>query len=454
MKTILTFILVLTQSYFCFSQSKIDSLYLGKTFPGNTPVVFLAGITERIAISSDGKDIFFSSSNGLSYYHYSNNTWGSPQVLFTGFGEASLSINDSVLYVQNSQPNSYYSLKNNSGWSAPVKFWNNTANKHHLQVTNSGTFYTTTSAKISSRGDIAKVIINGSDVTLKSLPYPVNSSLNGVDFYIAKDESYIIFPEIIGGAGDLYISYKKTDTTWTNPKSLGSLINTTDWEFGPYVSPDNKYLFFSRSSASATYWVKLGNMIDSLKHTNFSPYVLTQIKLQTDSIGHSFNFTIPDNTFIDDDGNNTLTYSATLSNGNALPSWLSFNIDTKTFSGTPIEVGSISLKITVTDTANASVSSTFTLKINNSTTSIQQSLVQNIQVYPNPTKNKINISFGSLQCKKAIIELSDLSGRLIYSDTYHNRSCVTIDLTGNLKGIYILNMSIDGEQLSKKISVE
>jgi len=265
MKTISTLILVIAQSYFCFSQSKIDSLYLGKTFPGNKPVVFLAGITERIAISSDGKDIFFNSLSGLSYCHYSNNAWGSPQALFTGFGEASLSINDSILYVQNSQPNSYYSLKSASGWSDPVKLWSNSANKHHLQVTNSGAFYTTTSPKISSRGDIAKVIINGSDVTLKSLPSPVNSTLNGVDFYIAKDESYIIFPEIVGGAGDLYISYKKTDTTWTNPKSLGSLINTTDWEFGPYVSPDNKYLFFSRSTASATYWVKLGNMIDSLK---------------------------------------------------------------------------------------------------------------------------------------------------------------------------------------------
>lgn len=454
MKTILVSSLVFIQSCFCFSQSMVDSLYLGKPFPGNIPVVFLDGITERIAISSDGKDIFFNSSNGLSYYHYSNNTWDSPKALFNGFGNASLSVDDSILYMQNSQPTSYFSLKNKTDWSTPVLLWNNSITKHHIQVTNSGTFYVNTlTTHISSHGDIAKVETNGSDITFQNLPSPINTKLNGQDFYISKDESYIILVEIINGSGDLYISYKKTDTTWTNPKNLGSHINSSDWEYGPYVSPDNKYLFFSRSTAFATYWVKLGNMIDTLQHTNFSPYLLNQIKSQTDSIGQSFNFTVPDNTFIDDDGNNTLSYSATLSNGSTLPSWLSFNAANQTFFGIPTTVGSVSLKVTATDTAMASISTTFTLNIA-ATSSVKQIYEQNIQIYPNPTKDKINIVFGSIQYKTAIAEITDLSGKLISSDTYRNVTNASIDVRNSPKGIYILNLIIDGKGINKKICVE
>jgi hypothetical protein len=456
MKTILTLISVLAQSYFCFSQSSIDSLYLGKTFPNNTPLVFIAGSSDRITISSDGKDIFYSTSSGMNYYHFSNNAWGAPKVLFNGFDKPSLSLNDSVMYVENSKPDAYYSIKSNPSWSAPFQFRSsNTAMIHHLQVTKSGTFYATTNPKLSNRGDISKILINGSDISFKSLPFPINSSLNGVDFYMDKDESYIIFPEIKNGAGDLYISYKKTDTSWTNPKSLGSLINTSDWEYAPYVSPDNKYLFFSRSSASATYWVRLGNMIDSLGHTNFSPYLLNQIKSQTDSIGHSFNFTIPDNTFIDDDGNNTLSYSATLSNNKPLPTWLSFNPDTKTFSGTLDSVGSFSIEVIAADTSKASASTIFTLKVvENPYTSISEILEQSIQIFPNPTKDKININFGSLQYKKVFVEIFDISGKQILSDTFYNPSSAKFDLTGKPKGIYILNLCVDGEKLIRKISIE
>jgi hypothetical protein len=272
---------------------------------------------------------------------------------------------------------------------------------------------------------------------------------------MAKDETYIIFPEIIGGAGDLYISYKKTDTTWTNPKSLSSLINSTDWEFGPYVSPDKNYLFFSRATAAATYWVKIGNMIDSLKSTNFLPYVNSKIGNQTDTLGHSFSLTIPDSTFIDDDGNNTLTYSATLSNNNPLPAWLPFNPDTKTFSGALDSIGTFIIKVTATDTANAFVSSTFTLNVVGDLTHIiNPAFDDDIQVYPNPTRDLINISFGSMQYKTALVKITDISGKLISSDTYNNLSTATIDVSGNPKGIYWLNLSIDGQKVNKMICIE
>ncbi len=47
------------------------------------------------------------------------------------------------------------------------------------------------------------------------------------------------------GKGDLYVSYKK-DGKWTKAKSLGPKVNTADHEFTPIVSPDGRYLFFTR----------------------------------------------------------------------------------------------------------------------------------------------------------------------------------------------------------------
>ena len=48
----------------------------------------------------------------------------------------------------------------------------------------------------------------------------------------------------------------------------------------------------------------------------------------------AWSFQVPADTFMDPDGN-ALTYSASLDNGSALPSCITFNAATRTFSGTP-----------------------------------------------------------------------------------------------------------------------
>ncbi|MEA5569405.1 Ig-like domain-containing protein, partial [Anabaena sp. UHCC 0399] len=78
-----------------------------------------------------------------------------------------------------------------------------------------------------------------------------------------------------------------------------------------------------------------------------------------------FSFTVPANTFADVDAGDSLTYTATLANGNPLPTWLSFDSNSQTFSGTPDDPdnGTISIKVTATDTSNASVDDTFNLTV-------------------------------------------------------------------------------------------
>ncbi len=93
------------------------------------------------------------------------------------------------------------------------------------------------------------------------------------------------------------------------------------------------------------------------------PTVANPIPDTTAVVGTAFSYQFAANTFNDPDGD-TLTYTATLSDDNALPGWLSFAAGTRTFSGTPqaANVGTVSVKVTATDGTN-SVSDTFDIAV-------------------------------------------------------------------------------------------
>jgi hypothetical protein len=105
--------------------------------------------------------------------------------------------------------------------------------------------------------------------------------------------------------------------------------------------------------------------------TNDAPVLANPISNRIATEGTAYAYTIPSNTFVDVDSGDILTYTATQSNGNALPGWLSFDPSTQTFSGMPtsIDVGSITITITATDGSAESISDTFVLNVNNTNTS-------------------------------------------------------------------------------------
>jgi hypothetical protein len=91
------------------------------------------------------------------------------------------------------------------------------------------------------------------------------------DFYVAPDESYIIVSakETKTYESELYISFRKPDSTWTVPVSVGPKINDgLAHRWGQYVSPDGKCLFYTRETSSkdtAVYWVRFDKLLRELQ---------------------------------------------------------------------------------------------------------------------------------------------------------------------------------------------
>ena len=102
-------------------------------------------------------------------------------------------------------------------------------------------------------------------------------------------------------------------------------------------------------------------------NVNEAPVLATSIPDQRAIEDLAFNFSVGSGTFTDPDASDTLTFQAALGGGEPLPAWLSFNTLTGLFSGTPAngDVGVITVRVTATDVASASVSDTFTLTVAN-----------------------------------------------------------------------------------------
>ena len=77
-----------------------------------------------------------------------------------------------------------------------------------------------------------------------------------------------------------------------------------------------------------------------------------------------FNYTFAANSFGDLDASDTLSYSATLSDGSPLPVWLGFDGATRSFTGTPAagDVGVIDIKVTADD-GSSTVTDNFSLTV-------------------------------------------------------------------------------------------
>jgi hypothetical protein len=243
--------------------------YMGEKPPGEIPVKFAPDIISTkqddscFEISVSGKEMVFNR-EGKIYISKQKNVgdWTAPTALFEG-GESSFSKDGKLIYFNSRTQvpgskvalNVWYSKKQNGQWLKPTYFTGQVLNQvmHAPSVSSNGNMY-------SSGITLLKYKAGNYQKSEK-----LNPPITGSHPFISYDDSFIIFdkrPPNGGYAADLYISFQEEGDIWSKPVWLNTSINTDKTETNAYVTPDGKYMFFTRNFD--IYWVK-ADFIEKLK---------------------------------------------------------------------------------------------------------------------------------------------------------------------------------------------
>ncbi|AYC32737.1 hypothetical protein D3880_10210 [Pseudomonas cavernae] len=113
-------------------------------------------------------------------------------------------------------------------------------------------------------------------------------------------------------------------------------------------------------------WVDIPSTLDiTVKGSNDAPILVCALNDQYAPINRSFSWQVPEGSFVDIDKGDSLAFTATLADGSPLPTWLSFDAATSTFSGvSPKRVEPfLDIRVTATDRVAATGSTEGSLSV-------------------------------------------------------------------------------------------
>ena len=278
----LKIILILTIGFFsCKNKTENTKMqFLTEIIPNKIPIEFKQDLIPQNKLIHKG--IF---SPDLQEYYYTisdknfkkfevfviektEENWSTPKKAFFNSIHnehgMSFSPNENTLYFSSTRPvniegipqtwHIWKSDKINGKWTKPI-FVDipNLRNKlvSHPSITNSGTLYFHTSNLDYSDMDIYhSKNVNGKFVDAERIE--IKSKLGKCTPHISPEEDYLIFA-LIGDELDLMISRNDGKGKWINTKKLSDKINNKG-QGNPYVTPNNKFLFFTTGEHLKTNW--------------------------------------------------------------------------------------------------------------------------------------------------------------------------------------------------------
>ena len=255
-----------------------NGLYFGQSIPGNKLEIFAPGIISTglnegyITFSPDGKEcywtILFSDFVTIVTSKLENGRWTKPKVApFAGKyydGWPAITPDGKRMFFHSSRPvadtttgitakfNVWYVDRTENGWNDPVVVnapVNGKENSTCPSVSMSGNLYISKRFSDGSEKLCRSELRNGAYQELEILPANVNVLKDNYHGYISPDESYLIRicydrPDNIGAGWNYYISFRKSDGTWSDLINLGKEVNSVYCGGAPSISSDGKYLFF------------------------------------------------------------------------------------------------------------------------------------------------------------------------------------------------------------------
>ena len=284
---------------------KID--YFGQTPPGNIPVIFSPDListpdvfVQNASFSEDGKKFIYVitdstwSKSTVMYRSYINGKWSRPVPLNKPeehWGTPYFSSDGKDIYfsspIENNAGHIFVIHQTSNGWSKPVKLGfpiNTESIEPDLCLTPKGTMYFT-SGRPGGFGDLdiyRSELENGRYIKAGNLGKFINTVACDECPSIAPDESYLVFnswkynPKFKGN--NLYVCFHDKNGNWSEPKDLGKGVNTDQLDIYPVITPDGKYIIFTRRQSSPVarfsnlYWVST-SILDSVRNSCGSIFI-------------------------------------------------------------------------------------------------------------------------------------------------------------------------------------
>lgn len=250
--------------------------YIGQTPPGSIPELFASGVvsTEENehfspSFSPDGKEAYWSLWRAGSVIVYrmaeEEGKWSTPHPLFfrPDYHEDGVyfSPDGDRLYFYSKRPvedgggkqedwDIWYVERQGASWGGAVHLGapvNTDAHEVFPSVTRDGTLYFVI---LSDKRELYRSVYqDGSYQSPTLLPEHINRDAYYSHIYVDPNDQYLIFCSNRPGgygSGDLYISFKQAEGTWSEAVNMGPVINTDKLERFPQVTQDGRYLLFAR----------------------------------------------------------------------------------------------------------------------------------------------------------------------------------------------------------------
>ena len=289
-------------------ESKIQALtmkgpYMGQQPPGLNRAVFAPNFISieqyefGSVFSKDGTEFFYAVALGnkpiVRYSKLIEGVWSQPETILShdkyGFNDPFLSPDESRLYFISKRNmegtdakedhDIWYVERQSSGWSEPINAGtniNSSDNEYYISFTTDGTMYF--ASNVNAEGDTKQSnqdiyyapFVDGEFQKAVRLPDEINTAAYEADVFVDPEEAYLIFCSRRAegfGRGDMYISFKDENGSWTQATNMGNLVNTEYHELCPFVTADGKYLFYT--SNQDIYWVG-AEVIEQLRKEAFS----------------------------------------------------------------------------------------------------------------------------------------------------------------------------------------
>jgi hypothetical protein len=98
--------------------------------------------------------------------------------------------------------------------------------------------------------------------TAVKLPAVINAFARHDQAFITADENTLVFAVVTASGQHLFASFRTAVGSWRSPIELGSDVNATINQIQPSISPDGKYLFFTRDATGDIWWVDAAVVFD------------------------------------------------------------------------------------------------------------------------------------------------------------------------------------------------